>query len=383
MTQKPTYEVLELQIAGLQEKSEERFRQLLKNSFDIIVLIDVNGVQKFVSESCEKILGYRPEELVNISVIDTMIHPEDREKTYQGLMNILENKGHGGTQYRHRHKNGGWVYLETFGTNQLDNPAVQAVVLNIRDVTESRRIMKKLQENQKRLSELNAAKDKFFSIIAHDLKGPFNSIIGFSELLEEQIKNKNYEGIEKYAEVIHHSSQKALNLLTNLLAWASVQTGRIQFQPEFFDLNRVLNEVFELIADQASQKSVSVISELTDSLQVFADKKMMATILRNLVSNGVKFTQEGGMVLVDARIESHQLLVSVRDTGIGIPKENINKLFRIDENLSTAGTKKEKGTGLGLLLCKEFLEMHGGEIKVESVPDKGSVFSFWLPVPAH
>lgn len=379
MTQKPTYEELELRIAELQEKSEERFRQLLKNSFDIIVLIDASGVQKYVSESCEKVLGYRPEELVNIPVIETMIHPEDREKTYQGLRNILENKGYGGTQYRHRHKNGGWVHLETFGTNQLHNPAVKAVVLKIRDVTERVQIMKKLQENQQRLSELNAAKDKFFSIIAHDLKGPFNSILGFSELLDEQIKNNNYNGIEKYAEVIHHSSQKALNLLTNLLEWARVQTGRIKFQPEFFNLKLVLNEVTELIADQASQKSVSVVSELPDDLKVFADKRMMATILRNLISNGIKFTPQGGKVSTHARIEQQKLVVSVRDSGVGIPKANLEKIFRVDTDLTTPGTQREKGSGLGLLLCKEFVELHGGEITVESEPGKGSTFYFWVP----
>lgn len=379
MFQKPTYEELELRIKELQEKSEERFRQLLKNSFDIIVLIDANGVQKYVSESCEKVLGYRPEELVNIPVIETMIHPEDREKTYKGLLNILENKGYGGTQYRHRHKNGGWVYLETFGTNQLHNPAVKAVVLNIRDITERRHIRKKLEENEKRLSELNATKDKFFSIIAHDLKGPFNSIIGFSELLEEQIKNKNYEDIEKYAEVIHHSSQKALDLLTNLLEWARVQSGQIQFQPELFNLYQALNEVIELIADRASQKFVSVLIDLPDDLNVFADKRMIATVLRNLISNGIKFTPSGGKVRIKARIEHQNLMMSVSDTGIGISKENFDKLFRIEADFSTPGTQREKGTGLGLLLCKEFVEMHGGEIKAESEPDKGSIFSFLVP----
>jgi two-component system, sensor histidine kinase and response regulator len=135
MPKKPTYKELEFRIKELQQESEERFRQLIKNSFDMIVLIGADGIQHYVSESCEKILGYKPEELTNIPVIEKMIHPDDREITIQCLQEIVAKKGVGGTQYRHRHKKGSWVYLEAFGTNQLDNPAVQSVVLNVRDIT--------------------------------------------------------------------------------------------------------------------------------------------------------------------------------------------------------------------------------------------------------
>src|SRR6056297_1035949 len=178
---------------------EEQFKQLIRNSFDMLVLLDQEGIQYYVSDSCEHILGYTPEELMNVSVIDLFIHPDDRAITREGLRDIIENNKNGGTQYRHRHKNGGWVYLEAFGTNQLDNPAVASVVLNVRDITERKKAEQALKESEARLSELNATKDRFFSIISHDLRSPFNSIVGFSDLLATQVRNKDYQGIERYA----------------------------------------------------------------------------------------------------------------------------------------------------------------------------------------
>ena len=274
----------------LLKQSEERFKQLIKNSFDMIVLIDADGIQTYVSESCIKILGFHPEELMNISVIESMIHPDDRDKTLQGLRDIVEHKGTGGAQYRHRHKDGNWVYLEAFGTNQLDNPAVRAVVLNVRDITERKHIEQALQESESRLKELNAAKDKFFSIIAHDLKSPFNSILGFSELLMEQVQERNYEGIEFYVMGINHSARRTLDLLSNLLEWSRAQTGQLKFRPTRTDLVELVFKIRGLMENVARQKGIVLHCELPLELMVMADKDMIALVLRNLISNGIKFT---------------------------------------------------------------------------------------------
>jgi len=379
MNEKPTYKELEKQIEEFTKRDEEKFKQLIKNSFDMIVLLDSNGIQHYVSESCERILGYKPEELINISVIEQMVHPEDQEKTKEGLYDILENSTNGGAQYRHRHKNGSWVYLEAFGTNQLNNPLIKSVVLNVRDVTERKKAEKDLLESKARLSEANGTKDRFFSIIGHDLKSPFNSIVGFSEILLEQINIKDYNGIENYARIIHDSSNRAMNLLTNLLEWSRTQTGRIEFNPEYFELITIINEVVELLNGTAQQKSIFISKKLPHDIPVLADKAMVKTILRNLISNAIKFTNPGGEIIISIEQKEKELIVSVADNGVGIKKENIDKLFRIDYSYSTLGTNKETGTGLGLLLCKEFIEMNSGNIWAESNEVNGSIFNFSLP----
>ncbi len=358
---------------------EEKFKQLIKNSFDMIVLLDSNGTQKYVSESCNKILGYQPEELMNISVIESMIHPEDQKEVFEGFNDILNKRTNGGVQYRHRHKDGSWVYLEAVGTNQIDNPHIKSIVLNVRDVTKRIKVEKELKESENQLRELNTTKDRFFSIIAHDLKSPFNSIVGLSDLIEKLVEQKNYEGLSSYVKIIQESSQKAMNLLTNLLVWAQAQTGRIEFNPEYFELVELINEVVDLFKDLAYQKSISIKCELADNILVYADKEMISTVLRNLVSNGIKFTNSGGKVLIKVTNKDSNLFFCIEDTGIGINEENLSKLFQIENNYSTPGTKQETGTGLGLLLCKEFIDMHGGKIWVNSEKDKGSTFCFSIP----
>jgi signal transduction histidine kinase len=233
------------------------------------------------------------------------------------------------------------------------------VVLNVRDITERKKIELALQESETRLEELNAAKDKFFSIIAHDLKSPFTSILGFSELLMEQMQEKDYEGIEHYATGIHLSAQRTLDLVTNLLEWSRAQTGRMEFRPQQIDLVKLVQEVARLTENSARQKGIVLFWELPPVFPVYADKAMVSTVLRNLITNGIKFTLPGGGVKISAVYDTESVIVSVADTGIGIRKTVLNKLFRMGESISTSGTHKEQGTGLGLLLCKEFVEKHG------------------------
>lgn len=375
----PSYFQVIRPIEKLLRGNQAQFELLIRNSFDIIVLLDSEGTQRYVSQSCENILGYKPEELMDISVIEQLIHPEDQEKTRVGLRAIIENQTNGGTQYRHRHKNGGWVYLEAFGTNQLSNPDIRSVVLNVRDISKRKKAEQALRESEARLGELNATKDRIFSVIGHDLRSPFNSIIGFSQLLAEQVSKKDYEGLDEYAQIIQNSSKKALDLLTNLLEWSRSQSGKIEFSPEYFDLVTIIDQTTELSKDSARQKSITITLNLPHNLTVFADKAMINTILRNLISNGIKFTHPGGEITLSTRKSDKQLVVSVADNGTGIQPENLDKLFQIDTIQSTPGTQKESGTGLGLLLCKEFAEMNGGRIWAESTPGKGTTFSFTIP----
>lgn len=360
-------------------KSDETFRQLIKNSFDMLVLLDADGVQRYVSESCKKILGYKPEELTNISVIDSMIHPDDQAKTKQGLEDIVKHSKHGGTQYRHLHKNGEWVYLEAFGNNQLHNPAIRSVVLNVRDITERKKAEKALKESETRLNELIAAKDRFFSIIGHDLKNPFSGILGFSELLIDQLQKREYDNALEFAQMIQHSSKRVMDLLNNLLAWAQSQSGRTKYNSEYFDVDEIADEVIDLLRDYSRQKSISLTNKIPPGTSIYADKSMITLVLRNLVSNGIKFTQPGGIINVESEKSENEMTISVTDNGVGISKEILKHLFQIDKNHSSKGTYNETGTALGLLLCKDFVEMHGGKIWAESELDKGSKFIFTIP----
>ena len=250
----------------------------------------------------------------------------------------------------------------------------------LRDISEQKQIENSLREREVRLRELNATKDKFFSIIAHDLKSPFNAIVGFSNLMTEQIKLKDYDGIEEYAEIILNSSTRAMELLKNLLEWSRSQTGRMTFNSEYLDLSVLVRETTDLLKDSAQQKLISITTEVPAKMQVMADRAMINSVLRNLLSNAIKFTHTTGQIVVSAVQNRDECMISIRDTGIGIGKENISRLFRMDESFSTVGTHNEKGTGLGLLLSKEFVEKHGGKIWVISEPGKGSTFYFTIPV---
>ncbi|MBE0647425.1 MAG: GAF domain-containing protein [Bacteroidales bacterium] len=238
----------------------------------------------------------------------------------------------------------------------------------------------KLKEYTAELVQLNAEKDKFFSIIAHDLKSPFNSIISFSHLLDEQIRERDIAGIEKFAKIIHQSSVRGMDLLMNLMEWSRSQTGRMEFKPEDYQLTDLINQAVPIFIDIAGQKSITIDLELAPGIRVNVDNEMIATVLRNLISNAIKFTVPGGKITVSTRVTISEAVVSVSDTGVGIDPDRIDKLFRVDETSSTPGTQNEKGTGLGLILCKEFIKKNGGRIWVESERNKGSVFYFTLPL---
>lgn len=253
------------------------------------------------------------------------------------------------------------------------------------DITERKQVELALRESEGRLRELNATKDKFFSIISHDLRSPFNSIMGFSNLLTSQIQNKDYEGIERYGHIIQDSSQRAMNLLMNLLEWTRSQTGNMEFRPEKIDLSALADEATTLLNIAARDKSIRLQLKVKAPTYVQADRQMVGTILRNLVSNAIKFTEVGGKIIVSARQEKDQCVVTVADNGLGIKEESLGKLFRIDVSYSTLGTQNEVGTGLGLILCKEFVDKHGGKIWVESNrgnsgQESGSKFHFTLPM---
>ncbi|MBE0648892.1 MAG: PAS domain-containing sensor histidine kinase [Bacteroidales bacterium] len=301
------------------------------------------------------------------------VHPDDFDFCLRTYVTAFDKKEAFLMEYRMKNKFGEYRWIRDFGRpfHDLDNSFI-GYIGSCYDITENK-------NNELRLIELNATKDKFFSIIAHDLKTPFNSIIGFSEHLIEEVKEKNYDKIVEVARIILQSSNRAMDLLANLMTWSQLESGRMPFNPEHFDIANIISEVTSLLKVVAEQKHIHVENKISPNTQVFADKEMVSTVLRNLISNAMKFTQTGGIIKFSSVNEKNELIVTITDNGVGISKERIDKLFTISESSSTLGTQKEKGTGLGLILCKEFIEKNKGEIWIESSLGDGSTFNFSLP----
>lgn len=238
----------------------------------------------------------------------------------------------------------------------------------------------KLSSSEKNLKELNATKDKFFSIIAHDLKNPFQALLGFSETMYVKHNELSDKEIKEYSKIIYESSQNLFNLLGNLLQWSKSQLGNIKLSPENLVLADILDEATSLLILPAEKKDIKLLSSVPPNFKVFADKHIVSTVLRNLVSNAIKFTNHGGEINISAIHKNNEATITVSDTGLGIKPENLDKLFKIDYSYSTKGTDNEQGTGLGLILCKELIEENNGHIWCESSYGKGSKFSFTLPV---
>jgi PAS domain S-box-containing protein len=265
--------------------------------------------------------------------------------------------------------------LERDASNNLLR--VRGVIL---DITERKYAEQIIKENEIRLRDLNVTKDKLFSIISHDLRSPFNGILGFSELLIENIRHYEITESEKYLRIINSSAQHTLILLDNLLNWARLQTGQITFNPKKVSLSSIISETIELSKTVAIGKNISISQNKPDDIEVCADKDMLEIVLRNLISNAIKFTKSDGNISVLAKKEQSQVEIAISDNGVGMNEETMSKLFRIETNKTTIGTADEKGSGLGLILCKELVEKQGGKIWVESVLGKGSVFKFSLPM---
>lgn len=237
-----------------------------------------------------------------------------------------------------------------------------------------------LEMVNKELESLNITKDKFFSIIAHDLKNPFQSITGFSELLRNRYENVSEEKKRKYIEVIYNTSVHTFNLLENLLNWSRSQTNQIRYEPVKLSIGKLIEENISYIQEQAEKKEVKIRTYTNDSLKVMGDRNMLSTVLRNLLYNALKFTASGGLIEIRMEEAEGSIRVLVKDNGVGMDKAKLDSLFALDRHKSSVGTDGETGTGLGLIICKEFVEKHGGDIWVESEKGKGSCFYFTLPV---
>ncbi|RED26861.1 phospho-acceptor domain-containing protein [Flavobacterium cutihirudinis] len=231
-----------------------------------------------------------------------------------------------------------------------------------------------------KIQKLLSDKNQFFSIISHDLRGPLGSAVSLSEILVENIEDYSRDEIKEVSETLHDSNKNIYKLLENLLEWSQMQTGMILFRPQNLELNALIKENIELSKNAALNKNINLVFESTEIIEVEADKNMIDTILRNLLSNAIKFTDKKGEVVVTLTKRKQKVEIAISDNGIGVPDSIKERLFKINRKVMQKGTENETGSGLGLLLCNEFVNIHQGKIWVESEPGKGSTFKFTLPL---
>lgn len=277
------------------------------------------------------------------------------------------------------------VLLEVYGTPiKEDNGKIWASLVSFYDITERKKAEAEIQQKNEELEEINATKDKFFSIIAHDLRSPFNAFLGLTEMLSENISEFSIAELQVFIKKINESASNLFSLLENLLQWSRVQRGSIEFNPTKTFISELVNDTVITLKEIAQQKEIIIINNVKDGKQIFIDIQMMNTILRNLISNAIKFTPRGGTIEIGSSdndfAEQAGISIFIKDNGIGMKKEIINNLFMPDKTVSRPGTEKEPSTGLGLVLCKEFIEKHNGKIRVESEEGKGSTFYIDLQI---
>jgi signal transduction histidine kinase len=319
------------------------------------------------------------------------IIPDDRELVKEKFDKALATGTEWNFECRICRKDGVMCWIWAKG-NQVFNENRKPVMMEgiVQDITERKREEEKLKKlvddliivnnELEELLQLNVDKDRFIAILGHDLKSPFNNLLGLSEVLTENIRKLNIDEIEDIANNINKSARNTYNLLEDLLMWARTQQGKFPFKPQNLSFLDICKDILEILNPNAKAKNIAINYNAADGINILADIDMLKTVLRNLVANAIKFTNNGGSININAEVNSGNVTISVSDNGIGIKPDNLAKLFDISQVLTTIGTAKETGTGLGLLLCKEFVEKHGGRIWVESEIGKGSDFKFTLPL---
>jgi len=261
-------------------------------------------------------------------------------------------------------------YIEDLRANEsvMEDNAFELIQLNI-----------KLEESENNLREANANKDKFFSIVAHDLKSPFVGLLGITEMLETDYDDFSEKERREFIHNLYEASKNTFELLEGLLEWARAKQGKIQYKPTEFNLFQLAESLVNLLIANSFKKGIKLKNAVEINSIVFADKNMISTVIRNLLANAIKFTHKNGIISITTELENDLMKITVKDSGIGISPQNQEKLFRIDVSHTTLGTNEEMGTGLGLILCKELVEKNGGTIWVESELGKGSSFNFTIP----
>ncbi len=363
----------------------EKLSVAVSETDNVVIILDAEGNLEWVNNSFKRVYGYTLDQFTEErgnNILEGSHHPD--------IVNILARCRDSGKTIRYqteaKNKEGNVIWTQSTLTPVLnaDGQIIRFVAVDTditavkkaQDVVNTQKAEIELKRDQ--LEKANITKDKFFSIIAHDLKNPFHSIMGFTDLLL-----KNYDDFEdtkkqEFLGLINESSQYANNLLDNLLHWSRTQTERIKYSPIKFDMHSLINEIQHMVHGNVEKKQLALLNLVPEASYVYADKNMIHTVLRNLLSNSIKFTPPEGTISIEAVAGEKSTRISVKDNGVGIPLDKQGKLFSFGEFHSTSGTAGEPGTGLGLIICFEFIKKHGSELTFSSESGKGTSFSFDL-----
>lgn len=363
----------------LYEESSALYKALIENAFDAIYLMKGRRYVYVNPRFCE-LTGYTFDELTDESYDFNILIPEESKKFLEERYQArLAGKEIPNTyELQLVNKSGGRVYVEV-STVSVGNPGEVIVMGIMRDITQRIQYQQKLLEQQQQLRELNTAKDKFFNIIAHDLRTPISGLISLTQALIQNAELLSPEESNELLQNLLDYSLQSMNLLENLLQWSRSQIGSIPYNPEPIDLYEIAEAAKTINEPYARQKSIQITNEIKPETYALLDRNMISTAIRNLVSNAVKFTDCDGKITISLNDLEDKWEISVSDTGVGMTEDQISNLFKLGKTKTTPGTRNEKGSGIGLLLVKEFIEMNKGTINVESKKGQGTTFRIHLP----
>ncbi|MDP4174353.1 MAG: two-component regulator propeller domain-containing protein [Bacteroidota bacterium] len=376
------------------QKSQFQLGLVWENSIDGMRITDKDGIVIKANNAYCKMMGKSKDEIEGklfALIYKEIAIPETMNKYKERFQN-REVEPHYEREFVLWNGENAWFevsssYLDLDGSNP-------SLLLIFRNVTERKNnetalksyaselevLNRKLADSESKLREMNKSKDKYFSIISHDLRSPFNALIGITDFLLNDLEHLSQLEVRNFVQSLHNSTKNVYHLLEDLLQWSRIQTGKIEFRPNIFKLNELLCYNISLLLGNSVKKNIDLINALKEEVLVYADEAMVGSVFQNLLSNAIKFTHPGGFIKISSRIINNFVEISVCDNGVGIEKTIQEKLFKIESNSSTLGTAKEKGTGLGLIICKEFVERNGGKLSLISEKNKGTTFHFTIPL---
>ncbi|RJP63885.1 MAG: PAS domain-containing sensor histidine kinase [Ignavibacteriales bacterium] len=371
-------QLLDLETANKNKSSElKKYKIIFESSLDVVMITDGKaGKILEISKSSKNLLGYWPEELIGQHY--SVLLPASKIPVSEKILNETEIYGSVLAAREVRKKDGSFCNMD-LTINIIEWGDEKVVCTNLRDITERLKHEAEIQRISTELRELNASKDKFFSIIAHDLKSPFTGLLGYSEIVNEDFDSLTNDQLKSYFTEIHSSAKAIYNLLNNLLEWSWISIGNQSFNPARIDLVKISRDVIDLLNPNAINKNIEIIFSGDDKIFINADETMIRSVIQNLLSNAIKFTPRNGHININLIKTPVEAVIIIRDTGVGISENEIANLFRLDKHNSTLGTEKEKGTGLGLLIAKELVEKNSGTISVQSKLNEGTIFKILFP----